>query len=128
LVTDSHSVWARWRNHFSQLFDVHGVNDVRQTEIHTAEPLVHEPSASEFEMAIEKLKRHKSPGTDRIPAQLIIAGVRTVRSEIQQLINSIWKKEELPGKWKDSITAPSYKKGDETGCNNCRGISLLSTT
>jgi hypothetical protein len=43
LVTDSHSVLARWRNHFSQLFDVHGVNDVRQTEIHTEEPLV--PSA-----------------------------------------------------------------------------------
>ena len=45
MVTDSHSVWARWRNHFSQLFDVHGVNDVRQTEIHTVKPLVLEPSA-----------------------------------------------------------------------------------
>jgi hypothetical protein len=37
--------------------NVHGVNDVRQTEIHTAEPLVPEPSDSEVEMAIEKLKR-----------------------------------------------------------------------
>jgi hypothetical protein len=41
---------------------VHGVNDVRQTEIHTAEPLVPEPSALEVELAIEKLKSHKSPG------------------------------------------------------------------
>jgi hypothetical protein len=41
--------------------NVHGVNDVRQTEIHTAEPLVPEPSDSEVEMAIEELKRHKSP-------------------------------------------------------------------
>jgi hypothetical protein len=48
---------------------VHGVNDVRHTEIHTAEPLVPEPSTAEFEMAIEKLKRHKSPGTDQIPAE-----------------------------------------------------------
>jgi len=79
-------------------------------------------------MAIEKLKRHKSPGIDRIPTELIKAGVRTVRSEIQQLINSIWKKEELPGKWKESTIVPSYKKGDETDCNNCRGIALLSTT
>jgi hypothetical protein len=23
---------ARWRNHFSQRFDIHGVNDVRQTD------------------------------------------------------------------------------------------------
>jgi hypothetical protein len=33
LVEDSHSILARWRNHFSQLLNVHGVNDIRQTEI-----------------------------------------------------------------------------------------------
>jgi hypothetical protein len=51
LVADSHSILARWRNNFFQLLNVHGVNDVRQTEIHTAEPLVPEPSDSEVEMA-----------------------------------------------------------------------------
>jgi len=39
LVTDCHSILARWRNHFSQLLNIHGVNDARHTEIHTAEPL-----------------------------------------------------------------------------------------
>jgi hypothetical protein len=34
LVTDSRSILARQRNHFSQLLNVNGVN-VRQTEIHT---------------------------------------------------------------------------------------------
>jgi hypothetical protein len=96
LVADCHSILARWRKHFFQLLNVHGVNDVRQTEIHTAEPLVPEPSDSEVEMAIEKLKRHKSPGTDQIPAELIKAGGRTIRSEIHKLINSVWNKEELP--------------------------------
>jgi len=38
---------------------VHGVNDVRQTEIHTAEKLVLELSAFEVEMAIEKLKKRR---------------------------------------------------------------------
>jgi hypothetical protein len=33
-------------------------------DIHTAELLVPEPSAFEFEMAIEKLKEHKSPGIE----------------------------------------------------------------
>jgi len=60
LVADSHSIFAGCRNHFFQLLNVHGFNDVRQTEIHTAEPLVPEPSAFQVEMAIEKLKRHKS--------------------------------------------------------------------
>jgi len=40
LVTDSHSTLARLRNYFFQLFNVHGVRDVRQTDIHTAELLV----------------------------------------------------------------------------------------
>jgi hypothetical protein len=69
--------------------NVCGVNDVGQTEIHTAEPLVLEPSAFEFEMAIEKLKRYKSPGTDQIPTEMIKAGGRIIHSEILQLINSI---------------------------------------
>jgi hypothetical protein len=42
LVTGSHSILAKWRNHFSQLLNVHGVNIVRQTEIYTAESLVPE--------------------------------------------------------------------------------------
>jgi len=33
LLTDSNSIFARWRNHFSQLLNIHGVSDVRQTEI-----------------------------------------------------------------------------------------------
>ena len=36
-----------------------GLNDGRQMEIHTAEPLVPEPSAFEVELATEKIKRHK---------------------------------------------------------------------
>ena len=60
LVADSHIIVVRWRNYFSQLFIVHGVKDVGQAEIHTAEPLVPEPSAFEIELAIGKLKSHKS--------------------------------------------------------------------
>ena len=37
--------------------------------MHTAEPIVPEPSAFEFEMAFEKLKRHKSPGIDHMPVE-----------------------------------------------------------
>jgi len=86
---------ARWKNYFSRLLNVRGINDVRQTEIHTAEPLVPKPSAFEFELAIEKLKSHKSPGVHQIPAELIKAGVKTIRCEIYKLIFSVWYMEEL---------------------------------
>ena len=122
LVADSHSILARWWNYFSQLLNVHGVNEIGQAETHTAEPLVPEPSVFEVELTIEKLKNHKSPGIDQIPAELIKAGGSTIRGEIYKLIISIWNKERMPEEWKESIIVPIYKKGDKTDCNNHRGI------
>ena len=83
------------------------------------------PSALEAELAIEKLKRHKSTGIDQISAELIKARGRTIRYGIHKLINSIWNKEELPEEWKESITVPMYRNGDKADCSNYRGISLL---
>jgi hypothetical protein len=73
-------------------------------------------------MAIEKLKRHKSPGIFQIPAEMIHAKCRALRFEIHKLINSTWNKEELPEEWKESITVPIFKKGDkaEIGRASCR--------
>jgi hypothetical protein len=49
---------------------VHNVSDVRQIEVHTAEPLVPGPSCLEVESPIAKLKKCKSPGSDQIPVEL----------------------------------------------------------
>jgi hypothetical protein len=49
--------WLGGGNHFSQLLNIHEVNDGRQTEIaHTDVPLVPEPSAYEVKLAIERLQ------------------------------------------------------------------------
>ena len=96
LVADPHSILARWRNYFSQLLNVHEVKDIRQAEIHIVEPLVSEPSAFGVELAIEKLKNYKSPGTDQIPAEMIKAGGKRICCDIHKLIISVWNKEELP--------------------------------
>ena len=127
-LAGSYSIFARWMDYFSQLLNVHGVHDVRQTETYTAEPLLLEPSAFEVYLAIEKLKSHKTPGIDQIPVELIKEGGRTIRYQIHKLIFSFWNKEELPEEWKESIIVPIHKKGDKTDFNNYRGISLLPTT
>jgi hypothetical protein len=44
LFADSHNILNRWKNYFFQLLNAHYVSDVRQTEVHTAEPLVPGPS------------------------------------------------------------------------------------
>jgi hypothetical protein len=42
-----------------ELLECAGVNDIRQTEMHIAEPLVPEPSCFEVEIEIEEMKRWK---------------------------------------------------------------------
>jgi len=79
-------------------------------------------------MAIEKLKRHKSPGIDHVPGELIEARGRTIHFEIHEIIISIWNKEELPEEWMRSIILPIFTKVDKTGFSNYRGISRLSVT
>jgi hypothetical protein len=94
---------------------------------HTAEPLVPEPSVSEIVLDIEKIKSHKSPGIDHIPADMIKAGGRMILCEIHKLIIFIWNEEELPEEWKGSIIVPIYKNRNKTDCSNYRGISILPT-
>jgi hypothetical protein len=106
----------------------------RQTEIRKVEPFVLEPSISEVEVAVAKLKRYKSPGSDQIPAEMIQlvvvveGGGGTLHSEIRKLTKLIWNKEELPHQWKESILVPIHSNGNKAECSNYRGISLLPTS
>jgi hypothetical protein len=47
------------------------------------------PSHLEDEIAIAKLKKYKSPGSDQIPAELIQAGGKILLSAVHKLINSV---------------------------------------
>jgi hypothetical protein len=56
------------------------------------------------------LKKHNSPGSDQIPAELIQAGGEILLSAIHKLINSVWNKEELPDQWREPIITPVHKR------------------
>jgi len=45
LLADFHSILNRWKYHLCKVLNVHGVNDIRQTEIHIAELLALKLSA-----------------------------------------------------------------------------------
>ena len=128
LLADSNSILNRWKDYLSQLLNVHKDNYVGEIEIQTAEPLIPDLTLLEVEIAIEKLKKNKSPGIDQIPAELIQDGENLLLTEIYKLVLAIWKKEMLPVQWKESIIVPIYKKGEKTNCSSYRGISLLLTS
>jgi hypothetical protein len=103
LLSDSRNTLNRWKKYFSHLLHVDNVSDVRQIEVHKAEPLVPGPRHLEVETAIAKLKKYKSPGSDEITGELIHAGGEILLSAIHKLINSIYNKEKLPDQWKESL-------------------------
>jgi hypothetical protein len=128
LLADFHNILNRQRNYFSQLLNVHNLSDVRQIEVRTVEPLVHPPIHLVVEIAIAKLKKYKSPGSDQILAELIQEAGEILPPVIHKLSTSIWNKKELYGQWKESITVPIHIKSDKSYCSNYHRISLLSTS
>jgi hypothetical protein len=111
LLAGSHGILDRRTTSF-QLLNVHGVNDIRQTEMHVTELFVPEPSLFEVKISTKMLKGYKSPSRDQIPAQLNPVGGNTYSSEI----------------YKESIREPTYKKGDKTDCSNSTAVSVLLAT
>jgi hypothetical protein len=71
LLAESINILNRWKNYFSHVLNMHNVSDIRQIEVHMAEPLAPGPSSCEVEIAITELKKYISPGSDQIPAELI---------------------------------------------------------
>jgi hypothetical protein len=105
LLADSQNILNGWKNCFSQLLNVHSISDVRQVEI-TAEPLVPDPSPFEVEVALQKLRDHKSPDRQHILTEMIQEGGKILLSVIHKVINSVWNEKELPDEWKNPIIVP----------------------
>jgi hypothetical protein len=57
LLADSHNIVNRWKNYYSQLLNVYRASNVRNIEVHTAEPLVPDPSPFEVEIAICNIEK-----------------------------------------------------------------------
>jgi predicted nucleotide-binding protein (sugar kinase/HSP70/actin superfamily) len=96
--------------------------------MHTAKPLVPEPSPPEVEITTEMLRRYKPACMDQILTELIQEGSKTLYSDIKKLTNSIYSKKELTQQWKESITVSIYKIGGKTKCSNYIRTPLLITT
>ena len=64
---------------------------------------IEEPTLEETIIAIKNLKNNKSTGKDSIPTECIKKGGIILFEAIHQLIITIWREENIPDDWKESI-------------------------
>ncbi|CAN0507827.1 unnamed protein product, partial [Ectocarpus sp. 12 AP-2014] len=142
LLTGAADISAAWKTHYERLAaDVTG--NSRQPDkwaSWTAAPkrrhlevLDTKISNQEMMEALTRLKRHKAPGRDGIPADFLklVAGETSSESPmgraLLEMLNLMWEHQIIPEEWQDSTVVSIPKKGDVTDMNNHRGISLMST-
>jgi hypothetical protein len=110
LLADSHNILSKLKNYYSQLLNMHNISNVRQIDLHIAQPLLSGPSRLEVEIAIANLKKFKSPRTDQISAELFAAGgeILLMRSTNSLILFGTWKNYLISGK---SLLLYQFRKG-----------------
>ena len=72
------------------------------------------------------LKKGKSAGADKLPAELVQAGGEDVITALTTICNKIWQTGKWPTPWIQSLVITLPKKGNLQQCQDCRAISLIS--
>jgi hypothetical protein len=129
IITEEYDTLNRWKDHFQELLGSREKEiepSIIQDYNYTSEE-DRPPTIEEVEMAVQKLKKHKAPGIDNIPAELFKNAGSELVKQLHTILKEIWVKEKMPTDWNLSIICPTHKKGDIMECSNYRGVSHLNT-
>lgn len=80
----------------------------------------------EVKEIIDKMKKRKAAGEDKIPNEAWIYGGEEIITAMAKCINKTWN-DKIPEEWKAGIVKPVHKKGDKDKIENYRGIALMDT-
>jgi hypothetical protein len=112
VLYDKKAILERWNEYFSELLNIE--SNFEKEEIIVIPPnegyQLNDPTYTEVKHIIIKLKSHRSPDPDSVPAELLKNGGSLLKSRIFKLILKIWKKEEMPKDWSEGIICPLLKK------------------
>ena len=155
LLTSLPDIVQRWASYYAELGqDVTGHSrDMQYWQFLDPEPrtarineLNQEFTRDEVWQALGKMKRHKAPGKDGIPADFLQACLLEKRPDpgmgqqrqgpplcpmtdtLVTLINLAYRSHTIPSSWEESIVVSLPKDGDLADPGNYRGISLMPTT
>ncbi|XP_025208310.1 uncharacterized protein LOC112603784, partial [Melanaphis sacchari] len=102
LITKPENIAEEFRSYFEKILNrdsTTGIGEQDDTLYYTAEPEVPSPSLEEIQYAIQTLKNNKSPGDDKIAAELLKLGGQNLTKNLHDLIQQIWIKEKIPKEW-----------------------------
>ena len=122
-------VLQRWHQHFRKLLNQQSEFDesvIQQMPLMTPYMDLDEPpTEEELEAALAKMKRRKAGGKTGILPELVLFGGAILWDRLLELMQVMWRKEEVVADWRNAVVVPIPKKGDLQRCDHWRGISLL---
>lgn len=128
ILTKLEDVLDRWKEYFQEIQDEQ-IGNTSIIEIEEEKETNGEATGiteEELTEALKKIKNGKSPGHDKITAEMIKKMGRGGQELLLMLYNKLWSEEKIPKEWEVGQIVPIHKKGDNKQCNNYRGITLLS--
>ncbi len=152
LLTSLPDIVQRWASHYEELGrDITGHSrdeaywhflDPEPRTAHMGD-LDAEFTRHDVWAALTRMKRHKAPGKDGIPADFLQACLQEedkrtdelqvppqtpMTDALRTLLNCAFRHGTIPSNWEESIVLSLPKDGDLADPGNYRGISLMSTT
>ena len=120
-----------WEQYYAKLF--HENNDLKlpkernkTKKDHQGPALNKQISDKEIQKSVQRLKKGKSPGFDRISNEMIIASYPIMKDVFHKLFNFIFSCSNAPEIWCKSIISPIHKSGNKLDPDNYRPISVTS--
>ena len=131
LLTDKTAILSRWSEYFQALFNANRtVEDsviLRIPQQPVKAELDNPPSFEETTKAIKQIKCGKAAGVDGIPPEAWKHGGPALHCKLHELFLCCWEQGKLPQDLRDAVIITLYKnKGENSNCDNYRGITLLS--
>ena len=134
ILTERNDIMNRWKEYFQGLLggkeinkDDHKVNINEEEDREDGEVAEEKITMHELEVVIKGLKSGRSPGTDKITAEMIKNMGKKGKEILLEIINKAWTSVDIPREWEEALIVPIFKKGNARDCNNYRGINLLNT-
>ena len=81
---------------------------------------------SEGKEALKTLKNGKAASNDGIPPEMLKYGRSALAVTLFKLLSPVWDDEKVPSEWPKVVIVKLFKKGQETKCDNRRGVALQS--